>query len=359
MKTKLLLKKEQFEPLFKEWEITGIFNPGGVRMPNGKIVLFVRVAEGKKNTKGTHTCPTIVSHKEYKQTTHMINKKDIIKIDGNNVFLREGICVLNDLSHFRRVFLDETGFKVEKIEQKPIFTGDSEESKYGVEDPRITKIGNRYLMTYVSVSKKNGISTALAVSKNLLDWEKRGIIFQEQNKDAVIFPEKINGLYVALNRPETAFSNRSSIWISYSPDLTYWGNESPLIRTRDKSWEESRNGAGPPPIKTKHGWLIIYHGVKEIQKSKKGKIKHIYSAGAALLDLKNLKRVIARTPKNKPFFKPTQKYEKGEKDVIFPTTAIKSKNGKDLLIYSGGADAVISVRKIPISSIIKSLKKVS
>jgi predicted GH43/DUF377 family glycosyl hydrolase len=210
-------------------------------------------------------------------------------------------------------------------------------------------------MTYVTVSDKNGVSTSLAESKDLKTWKRRGLIFEEQNKDVVLFPEKINGLYVALNRPESSFVfSKSNIWISYSPDLVFWGKENSLLDTRKHSWETERNGAGPPPIKTKQGWLLIYHGV-----CIKRKRAH-YSAGAALLDLKNPEKILARTPKNNPLLSPDAVFERRGfmNNVVFPTAAVPTKDGKELLIYSGGADNVVTVRKLSIEEIFLNLETV-
>jgi len=355
-KSKILLSPGDFKPSFLDWEVHGALNPGGVRLKNKKIVLYVRIAEAPINTsKKIMKCPIIISEKEYAAGSQTINRKSITRRDGNVIYVKKGICRLETISHFRRVFLDESGLKLEKIENSPVFTGKANHSEYGVEDPRITKIKNKYYMTYVIVSANDGVSTSLAVSKDLLRWERKGIIFQEQNKDVVLFPEKIKGRYVCLNRPESSFHfSKPSIWISYSPDLIYWGRERALLRTREHSWEQERNGAGPPPLKTKYGWLLIYHGVK-----KRGD-GNIYSAGAVLLDLKNPEKIIARTPRTKPLMAPKDTHEKTGfvGNVVFPTVVIPDLNKKDLLIYSGGADSVTTVRKMSMKHIFRSMEKV-
>ena len=353
---KLLLEPKDFKPSFLDWEIQGVINPGGIRLKDKSIMLYVRVAESPLFKKDNATsCPIIVSKKKYMASSDLILDKKIIRKDKNAVYLDNGVCRLRNISHFRRVLLDETGYKLKKIENSPVFTGEPGFSEYGVEDPRITRIGNKYYMTYVIVSIQNGVSTCLAESKNLLNWKKRGIIFREQNKDVVLFPEKIKGKYVALNRPESSFVfSKPSIWISYSPDLIFWGKDKTLLRARENSWEARRNGAGPPPIKTKKGWLLIYHGFIE----KEG--GNIYSAGAALLDLKNPEKIIARSPPHKPLLAPKKSYEKSgfNNNVVFPTTAIPTLDKKSLLIYSGGADSIITVRKLSFEQIFKNMEKV-
>ncbi len=352
-KTKLLLKPEDFKPSFNDWEIKGVLNPAAIRLPNKKIMLYVRIAESAMQRDSTTVCPIMSSEKEYSFNYQHIHEKDIVRRGRwGEMYLKDGLCRLPTISHFKKVVLSSDGFKVEEIEQTPIFTGIPGDGEYGVEDPRIVKLERKYVVTYVTVSTNEGVSTSLAFSNDLKNWKRQGIIFREQNKDVVIFPEKINGFYVALHRPEGFFEfSKPNIWISYSKDLIYWGRERSILQTRS-GWDKDRVGAGAPPIKTKKGWLVIYHGAVHEENN------HIYCAGAVLLDLKNPERVLARTPKNKPLIKPLEKFEKKGfiDNVVFPTGAVVGLNGKELLIYAGGADRFVSVRKIKLSDILKSLE---
>jgi predicted GH43/DUF377 family glycosyl hydrolase len=349
---KLLLKPEDFKPSVRKWTIDGIFNPGAMRRKDKKIVLYVRVAERSPQHRTMITCPVISG--TYK-VRHDRIEKNKMKIETDNlVYFKDGSCRLTNLSHFREVVLNENGTVIEKISQKPTFTGLPADGEYGVEDPRFTKIKNQYLMTYVIINIKEGVCTSLAVSKNLRDWERKGIIFRTQNKDVVIFPEKINGKYAALHRPEGNFVfSKPNIWISYSPDLIHWGEEKAILQTRNNSWDEKRIGAGTPPIKTEEGWIEIYHGVKDTPEE-----KSIYSAGAALLDLKNPAKVLARTSARKPLFAPKEDYEKqGFMDsVVFPTGIVPDLDKESVLIYSGAADSCISIRKVRIKDILNSME---
>lgn len=352
---KLLLTPKNFKPSFEELEIDGVLNPAAIRLPNKKIVLYVRVAESYIHRDSTKPwqLPIIVSKDNYETISEEIQEEEIQSRDRNVIYLKSGVCRLTNISHFRKVILKKDGFKVESISQTPDFTGIPGDEEYGVEDPRITKINGNYFMTYVSISKKNGISTSLALSSDLKKWKRKGIIFSEQNKDCVLFPEKIDGKYVAFHRPETLFEfSKPGIWISYSPDLVYWGREQSVIKPRPRSWESERVGSGAPPIKTEKGWLLLYHGVNLKNK------KVTYSVGAALLDLKKPERIIARSPQDKPLINPQKSYEKKgyTNNVIFPTGAIEGLNKKDIIIYSGGADSVVSVQKIALKDILKSME---
>ena len=349
-KNKLLLRTGDFVTSLKRMKIDGIFNPAAVRLDNGDIILYVRVAERpiKKSRRG---CPILVAKDKYK--FEQKKNHEILGQSGNILYLRDGICRLLNISHFRKVVLDKSGFEIKKINRRPVFTGLPSDGDMGIEDPRITKIGNKYYMTYVTVSTENGVSTSLAISEDLKSWKRQGIIFREQNKDVVLFPKKINGKFVALHRPEGFFSfSKPSIWISYSKDLVYWGRDKSILHPREDSWDNLRIGVGPPPIKTKKGWLVIYHGVGKIYGN------NIYRVGSFLLDLNNPEKVLARTSKKKAFIEPIQSYErKGYlSNVVFPTGVVMDSNKKDILMYSGGADNIISVRKIPIKDFLDHMK---
>tara|TARA_Y100000310_G_scaffold344045_1_gene454767 strand:- start:2680 stop:3750 length:1071 start_codon:yes stop_codon:yes gene_type:complete len=352
VESKLLLEPGDFTPSHRGWQITGVLNPGAVRMADGKICLYVRVAESAGSSK-TNVCPQIV-HKGGKQMTYeKFHKNQVAAKEDRYVVLQSGDCRLTNISHFRRVILEKNGFDLHKIEDKVAFMGQPNDGDYGVEDPRIVCIKGEYYMTYVGVSSKNGVSTYLTRSKDLKKWEDRQLIFREMNKDAALFPAKIKGKYVAFHRPEPNFSTyRPSIWIAYSPDLIYWGREKAFIRPRKDSWESERVGAGAPPLRTKKGWLVIYHGVESV-KGKNG-----YSVGALLLDLKNPEKIIARTSKKKPLLVPQGDHEKkGFVDnVIFPTGAVFTEDKKSILLYSGAADKYVTVRRVPLEMIWRNLK---
>ena len=355
VETKLLVSPKDVKPTFPDWKIDGVFNPAAIRMPDKKIMIYARIAESSTHKhRGGLSCPVIVSPTEYKVKYEEIKEERIIRKRGRSViFLREGLCRLPNISHFRKIILSEDGFNVEKIDDKPTFIGNSEEGQFGVEDARIVKIDKMYVMTYVTVSEKEGVCTSLAISSDLKKWKRKGIIFRQQNKDVIIFPEKVRGKYIAFHRPEGTFAfSTPSVWISKSPDLIHWGEEKSVIHPREGAWDGLKVGTGTPPIKIKEGWLLIYHGFKG-----RGK-RNVYHAGAILLDSKNPEKIIARSPSNKPLFSPEMNYEKKGfvNNVVFPTGAVLDKNKKDLLIYSGGADKVITVKRIAIEDILKNMK---
>jgi predicted GH43/DUF377 family glycosyl hydrolase len=237
-------------------------------------------------------------------------------------------------------------------------TQDYEE--YGIEDPRVVEIDNQVYITYVILSAyvTDGAtveaSTALATTIDFLKYTRLGVITSKgsNNKDVVMFPEKMSqqqssvlslsssnnadraGKYFFLHRPSSWIGStygvdKPSIWLGEGNALTNFEKHTLLLKP-EEDWEELKVGAGPPPIKTRAGWLVIYHGVSR---------EKVYSAGAALLDLHDPSKIIGRT--KTPILEPKEPYEKlGDvNNVVFPTGACVVDNDK-LFVYYGAADKV-------------------
>lgn len=233
--------------------------------------------------------------------------------------------------------------------------------KYGIEDPRMVEIDNQVYITYVILSAyvTDGAvveaSTALATTTDFLKYTRLRIITSKgsNNKDVVLFPEKMSqqqssvlssstssnnadgaGKYFFLHRPSSWIGStygvdKPSIWLGEGNALTNFEKHTLLLKP-EEDWEELKVGAGPPPIKTRAGWLVIYHGVSR---------EKVYSAGAALLDLHDPSKIIGRT--KTPILEPKEPYEKlGDvNNVVFPTGACIVDNDK-LFVYYGAADKV-------------------
>ena len=357
IKTKLLIKPEEIRPTTKAFKVRGVFNPAAVRLPDNRILLFARVAETPIHGEQTFIAPRFSGKKSLKLHMDLV-KRSKLKFKDNTFIMDNRILRLPTISHFRKILLDESGENVLNISQKPDFFGLNGDGDFGVEDPRITffKREKFYAMTYVSISEGSSVCTSLAISKNPGNWKRKGVIFRQQNKDVVIFPEKFKGYYVALNRPEgTMVFDKPSIWISYSRDLLFWGKDRPIVAPRQNCWDDFRVGSGSVPIKTGEGWLTIYHGVTS--KTEDPNSKKIYSAGALLFDLKNPEKIIARTPAEAPLLKPTYDFENEgfNGGVIFPTASIPSLDGKNLLIFCGVADSNVVLKKIKLADVLNSL----
>jgi beta-1,2-mannobiose phosphorylase / 1,2-beta-oligomannan phosphorylase len=238
-----------------------------------------------------------------------------------------------------------------------------EYEKYGIEDPRIVEIDHQAYISYVILSgyvrDRPLASTALATTTDYIDYTRLGIITSKEsdNKDVVLFPEKINEklsngeekmTYFFLHRPSSWIGSaygvdRPSIWLGEGNSLTNFEKHTLLLKPEEK-WESLKVGAGTPPIKTKHGWLVIYHGVSN---------DRVYSAGAAILDLKEPGKVVGRT--KKPILEPEATYERhGDVDnVVFPTGASVI-DGK-LFVYYGGADKVCCLATADLNELVDSI----
>jgi beta-1,2-mannobiose phosphorylase / 1,2-beta-oligomannan phosphorylase len=123
--------------------------------------------------------------------------------------------------------------------------------EFGVEDPRVTHLEREYLITYSAYSR-NGVRIALAKTKDFSQVERISLITQADYRNVVIFPEKFDGLYVRLDRAHSEIVPWS-IWISYSPDLRFWGESQLIMRPEPYHWDEMKIGPGAPPIKTDRG----------------------------------------------------------------------------------------------------------
>ena len=161
------------------------------------------------------------------------------------------------------------------------------------------------------------------------------IISEPENKDGVLFPQKINGKYARLDRPVAG--GLGNIWISFSDDLLSWGNHKCVMTIRDDHWDSWRIGASSQPIKIDDGWLIIYHGVKVASGGP------IYRLGAAVLAEDDPSRVLCRSAI--PILAPREYYERvGDvNNVVFSCGAILEDDGQELKIYYGASDTSICI----------------
>lgn len=222
------------------------------------------------------------------------------------------------------------------VDPQPVMEPSKEEpfrsyERRGIEDPRITFLEGEYYIMYTAYSRY-GARLALCKTKDFKTFDRLGLISEPENKDGCLFPRKINGRYVRLDRPYGG--GIGNIWLSYSDDLLHWGDSEVVMTTRGGFWDSDRIGACAPPIETEHGWLEIYHGVKNTSAGP------IYRMGAVLLDLENPSKVLCRSAV--PILTPREYYERvGDVgNVVFSCGAILEDGGK-LKIYYGAADTCI------------------
>ncbi len=231
---------------------------------------------------------------------------------------------------------DGFNFKVHKKPfMEPTKVGKfAEYEEYGIEDPRIIFMEGEYLITYSAYSR-HGVRIGLAKTCNFKSVERFSLITEADYRNVVIFPEKFNGLYARLDRPHSEISPWS-VWISYSPDLIYWGDSKLIMKPLQYHWDEMKIGPGAPPIKTERGWLNIYHGVFPTMDG------CVYRLGVALHDLKDPSKIIAVG--DEWILQPEEVYEITGyvHNVVFSCAAVPEDDGS-VKIYWGGADKVMCV----------------
>mgnify|MGYP001609757679 CR=1 FL=1 len=305
MKLTRLLTKPVLEPSENWWENVAVFNPGAAIFEN-KIILLYRALGGDRIS-------------------------------------RFGLATSDDGLNFKR-------------RAEPIFEADSKDpnERLGIEDPRIVKIGDEYLITYTGTSVYPSkemskltwqrlapwrVRTFLTKTKDFVKFSHEELILNFDTKDTVLFPEKISGKYTLLHR---IFPD---MHIIYSEDLRTWKNSKRILSPRESSWDSSRLGGGPPPFKTNLGWLHFYHGVDK---------QNIYRIGVLLHGISNPEKIVYRS--SEPLLSPEEPWEKKGNfpNVVFSCGAVE----KDCkyLIYYGAADKVIGVSAIDKEQFLNSLQ---
>ena len=306
----------------------------------------------------------------------------VIYDDAKKQFVMLYRAAGNDKQHYIYIGLatSKDGIHFERQSDKPLIAPDVNGADGGgIEDPRLVKIEDYYFLTYASrpfapgqywredkeyfgfqpkagpkVLIYNDTETHLAVSKDLVNWKKLGRITdsRQDDRDVVIFPEKVNGKYVKLSRAMykcgKGFSNKKpAIWISFSEDLLEWPREETLLYQGIEDWEDAKVGASCPPVKTDKGWLFIYHGVSEKDKN--------YRVGAMLLDLKDPTKILART---KDFLmEPEFPFETDGfySGCVFPTGIVEVKD--EYYIYYGAGDQCICLATVKKQALLDELLK--
>jgi predicted GH43/DUF377 family glycosyl hydrolase len=233
------------------------------------------------------------------------------------------------------------------IEPQPVMAPASEGSmqRYevaGIEDPRITVLDGEIYVVYTAFSGY-GPCMALAHTTDLTSFERLGLISEPGNKDGLLFPRKVNGRYVRLDRPIGMDVGR--IWVSFSEDLMHWGDSRVLLSPRPGYWDSYRVGGSAVPIETSEGWLEIYHGTKMTSGGP------IYRTGVALMALDDPSRLIGRSPV--PVHAPRADYERiGDiNNVVFASAAVLEPGGQ-VKVYYGAADTSICVATAPLAELI-------
>jgi predicted GH43/DUF377 family glycosyl hydrolase/glycosyltransferase involved in cell wall biosynthesis len=237
---------------------------------------------------------------------------------------------------------DGERFEVERV---PALLPVTELEAYGVEDPRVTEIDGVFHITYVSVSRL-GITTSTLTTTDFRTFERGSVILPPDQKDVVLFPERVQGRYLAFTRPMPgSFSRVLGIWLAESPDLEHWGRHRPIALPRPGKWDEARIGASLSPFRVDAGWLEIYHAADRTNR---------YGMGAMLLDADDPSRVLARSPR--PLLAPELDYERSGflHDVVFPSGHVSLDAGR-IRVYYGAADSNLAAADFSVDDILAHL----
>jgi beta-1,4-mannooligosaccharide/beta-1,4-mannosyl-N-acetylglucosamine phosphorylase len=213
-------------------------------------------------------------------------------------------------------------------------------------DPRATWLEDRYYVTWCS--GYHGPTIGLAYTHDFESFHQLDNAFLPFNRNGVLFPRRIGDRYAMLSRPsDNGHTPFGDIFYSESPDLVYWGRHRHVMAPEPWSWQSTKIGAGPTPIETDDGWLVLYHGVLT---SCNG---FVYSMGAALLDLERPWRVLARA--RDYLLSPQLSYEQvGDvPNVVFPCAALVDRSTDRVTIYYGGADTVVCLAHGHLSEIVE------
>ncbi len=218
--------------------------------------------------------------------------------------------------------------------ENPVFVPHAGWDDYrGVEDPRITPLDGLFYMTYTAYGA-NSYFPMIARSENLITWEDVTPLERAENKDHVLFPEKIDGRYAILHR------RSKHIWIGFSEDLIHWTDHQIIMAPRpNNGWDSVSIGSNGVPIKTSQGWLLFYHGYGS---------PVVYRHSVALLDLHDPTRVLHRP--TGILMEPSESWEiKGDvANALFSCANIVV--GDQVYCYYAGADRLIGLATIPLAA---------
>lgn len=338
-----------------ETYILGAFNPGMTRLPNGNLLLMVRVAEALRT-------PIVDGH------VHAIRWADegyhldpwplqlVDTADPRKFMMRGGgwkVMALTSLSWLLPVELDAEGRRVEAVHYDRAVVPRAPYQCYGVEDARISRVADRWLMTTCSVSPERH-STTLYTSSDARDWHLEGIVLDHQNKDMLIFEGLVGGEYWAQTRPlgdlyfayppGSEWRAGPSINLARSPDALHWKpHEAPGIRPHAATAATARMGGGAPPVLTDDGWLTLWHGVEPAG------IVGIYRTYWSLLDRDDPARVLRSD--HVPLLEPNPALTERLKDQMYLDNVVfttgMADGGDHWIVVSGEADLACRITHVP------------
>jgi beta-1,2-mannobiose phosphorylase / 1,2-beta-oligomannan phosphorylase len=339
-----------------ETYVLGAFNPGMTRLPNGNLLLMVRVAEALREPKRDGNIHAVRWTGEGGYALDPWPLTMVDTADPRKFLMRGGgwrVMALTSLSWLLPVELDAEGRRVEAVHYDRAIAPAASYQCYGVEDARISRVGDRWLMTTCSVSPERHCTT-LYTSADAVEWRLEGIVLDHQNKDMLIFEGLVGGEYWAQTRPlgdlffayppGSDYRAGPSINLSRSPDALHWKpHDAPGIRPHAATDWTARMGGGSPPVLTEDGWLTLWHGVEP------SGVVGIYRTYWSILDRDDPSVTVATG--HHPLLEPNPALTEGLKDqmyldnVVF-TTGIAD-GGDHWVVASGEADLACRITHSP------------
>jgi predicted GH43/DUF377 family glycosyl hydrolase len=337
-----LITPTDVKPSGPEMEVMCAFNAGAARLGE-ETLLLLRVAERPVPREGTVATAFLDPEKPGAYRILRVPLDDpALDFTDPRVFEYRGALYLTSISHLRVArAADGEHFTVEPA---PALTPEGSLEAYGIEDPRITRLGEWYYVNYSAISLR-GVCTALARTRDFRSWERLGVIFAPDNKDIAIFPERLGGRYWCFHRPSMKQLGSPSMWLASSENLLDWGGHRHLLGPRPGRWDSERVGCGAPPVRTAAGWLQFYHA---------SDTDVIYRMGAVLLDGEEPWRIRARSAE--PLLSPEAQYEREGvmPNIVFHNGLVERGDGTADLYY-GGADTVTCGARVDLAAVLERL----
>lgn len=340
-----LITIDDVKPSREDFVVIGAFN-AGVAKYNDETVMLIRVAEMPEQNDPDHVLVPLLD--ENMAEPDLMIKKIPVNAPGYDfsdprvINYYDQTVYLTTISHLR--LARSSDGKNFTIDEKPTVFPETKLESWGIEDCRITRIAETYYITYSAVSSK-GVAVGLLSTDDFQAFSREGIILAPENKDVVIFPEKINGRYYMLHRPVPGGIGAREMWLASSPDLQHWGRHQYLMGQREGHFDSHKIGGGAVPIKTEEGWLAFYHGVDENEQ---------YCMGAVLLDLNDPSKMIARS--TEPLLSPETSYETDGffGNVVFSCGTVLEND--TIKMYYGASDEMMACAELNLRDVLNQLK---